>query len=201
MGTGLPMHFYSQPLVAQQLKQLPQTCKLRYKKLYPKQRRGTSYSFLCMCRVAQHQVRSGSERFSNILKERCPSSFSITILTFPELVKPLHRGGKGGWGGKITQRNYYCYFKEKHVSHLCRPLLLGREQIWRFQLERYCSGKVVNDREYKVPSENAISTLNIALLQQHYNEMIKWLLAEERQRIESGRNDIHEKSFLCYSKI
>lgn len=94
---------------------------------------------------------------------------------------------------RITQGNYYCCVQEKRVSPLRRPLPLGRKQIWRFQLERYCSGKVVNDREYKVADENAISTLNIALLQQDYNEMIKWLLAEERQRIESERNDIHEK--------
>lgn len=70
-----------------------------------------------------------------------------------------------------------------------------------FQLERYCSGKVGNDREYKAADENAISTLNIALLQQDCNEMIKWLLAEGRQRIESSRKDKREQSFLCYSKV
>lgn len=39
------------------------------------------------------------------------------------------------------------------------------------------------------------------LLQQDYNEMIMWVLTEERKRIESGRTDIHKKSFLCYSVI
>lgn len=55
--------------------------------------------------------------------------------------------------------------REKQVSHLCSPLLLGRKQIWRFVLGKYCSGEVVNDREYEVADENATSTLNTALLQ------------------------------------
>lgn len=66
--------------------------------------------------------------------------------------------------------------------------------------ESYHSEKVLNKREYKFAKETAILTLS-TMVQHDCNEMIMWLLTGERKQIESGRTDIHNQSFLCYSMI